>query len=285
MDFTMHGEEVALPSQQTDAADDATRPPDFYFEPSEMPAFDERLEIMSTLMTTLLEHGADPYALFRQPMYRYESIPVFPGDVKHPEYDDDDTDLRSSTFARLGIFANTLEQEYERIGILGETQEADICHPYEFDDAFKEAIHYVPENPPKYGVCSTLHCLLEDGGLCQPIFDFLGDSLDLKRRDPQDRTLFLAACRSIIGLDAAVDGPKANLYVSGGLPSLYPELDKPWQVEQQQKFPSICTRPIYTRPTLLEFFIFRGADLLAVDKYGQNEHTISSPYMTNANSS
>jgi hypothetical protein len=46
MDFTMHGEEVALPSQQTDAADDATRPPDFYFEPSEMPAFDERLEIM-----------------------------------------------------------------------------------------------------------------------------------------------------------------------------------------------------------------------------------------------
>jgi hypothetical protein len=62
-------------------------------------------------------------------MYRYESIPVFPGDVKHPEYDDDDTDLRSSTFARLGIFANTHEQEYERIGMLGETQEADSCHP------------------------------------------------------------------------------------------------------------------------------------------------------------
>lgn len=87
-----HGEEVALPSLQNDAATDATRPPDFYFEPSEQPALrravrdyvggpEEQSDLAKTeiLMTTLLKYGADPYALFRQPMYRYESIPVFPG--------------------------------------------------------------------------------------------------------------------------------------------------------------------------------------------------------------
>lgn len=116
-----HGEEVTIPALQDDAAADATLPPDFYFEPSEMPALrravrdyvggpEEQSDLARTaiLMTTLLKYGADPYALFRQPMFRYEGVPVFPGDVKHPQHDDDDTDLHSSTFARLGIFAKTL---------------------------------------------------------------------------------------------------------------------------------------------------------------------------------
>lgn len=97
--------------------------------------------------------------------------------MKHPEYDDDDTDLRSSTFARLGIFAKTLEQEYEQIGLLGETQEADVCYPYEFDGAFKEFVHYKPKNPPRYRVCSTLHCLLKDGGFVSQSLTFLVTAL------------------------------------------------------------------------------------------------------------
>lgn len=85
--------------------------------------------------------------------------------------------------------------------------------------------------------------------------------------------MFLAACRSIISLDAAVDGANANLYISGALPNPYPQLDNPWQIERQQYFPSICTRP-----TLLKFFISRGADLLAVDKYGRNAlHNMLAP--------
>lgn len=174
-----YGEEVALPSLQNDAAINTTRPPDFYFEPSKQPTLrravrdyiggpKEQSDLAKTaiLITTLLKYRADPYALFRQPIYRYKSIPVFPRDVKHPEYNNDNIDLRSSIFACLGIFAKTLKQEYKRIRLLGETQEANVCYPYEFDKAFKEALYYKHKNPPRYRVCSILHYLLEDSGFC-----------------------------------------------------------------------------------------------------------------------
>lgn len=38
-----------------------------------------------------------------------------------------------------------------------------------------------------------MYALLEDGAFIQPILDCLSHSLDVGRRDPQDRTLFLAA--------------------------------------------------------------------------------------------
>lgn len=45
----------------------------------------------------------------------------------------------------------------------------------------------------------------------QPIFDSLRDTLDVKRQDPQDRTLFLATCLSIVGRDAATSGVGGRL--------------------------------------------------------------------------
>lgn len=167
-----HGEDVLAGPHDEDALNEnATQLPHFYSEPTEMPALRRALrdyggniregrDLAKTavLMTTLLKHNADPYALFRQPVFHYESIPVFPGDVKHPKYDDDESDLRTTTFARQGIFAETLEQEYKQLGLLGASQEADIGRSYEFDDFFKESTGYEPQNLPMgSAACYTLY--------------------------------------------------------------------------------------------------------------------------------
>jgi hypothetical protein len=74
------GEEPAISAQADDATldENATQPPQVYSEPTEMPALRQairdlgldiprRADLLKTarLMTTLLKHGADPYALFR----------------------------------------------------------------------------------------------------------------------------------------------------------------------------------------------------------------------------
>lgn len=282
-----HGEEAALSALPDDAApeENTTHPPQFYSEPTEWPALRQAvrdydggpkevcdLAKTKSLMTTLLKHGADPYGLFRLPIFHYQSVPLFPGDETHPDYVADE-DLHATTAARIGIFNKTLRREYERLGLLGAAQEADLWHSYYFDDTYDDCTFYEHRTPRKYGTCSVLHRLLEDGGFCLPIFEYLGDNLDVERRDFQGRTLFLAACRSTIGLDAAVDGAYANILSSPGLPNPYPQPDNPWQVEMPQTFTSTCTGP-----TLLEFFISRGANLLAVDKYGQNAlHNMLAP--------
>lgn len=44
-------------------------------------------------MTALLEHGADPYALFRQFMCTHPNVPYFPGEPPDEECLDEDIDL------------------------------------------------------------------------------------------------------------------------------------------------------------------------------------------------
>jgi len=68
----------------------------------------------------------------------------------------------------------------------------------------------------------------------------------------------------MLGLDGAVDGAILSLTQTRALPNPYPQPGNPWQ-EESQRFTSICTSP-----SLLEFFVSRGANLLAVDNYGQN---------------
>jgi hypothetical protein len=136
---------------------------------------------------------------------------------------------------------------------------------YGFRHGFEEYIDFEPRFPHKYEVCSVLQSLLEDGAFVQPILDFFGNTLelDVERRDPRGRTLFFAACRSRLGLDGAVDGAYISLRQSGALPNPYPQQNNPWQ--ESHRFTAICTGP-----SLLEFFVSRGADLLVVDEYGQN---------------
>ncbi|KAF3392485.1 hypothetical protein F1880_008794 [Penicillium rolfsii] len=277
-------ESFAFSDLVDDAALDvkAEQPPQFEFDATEMPALrraardDYGIDIPETcdlakttrLMTLLLEHGADPYALFRQPITSYKLFSVPLGDAIDLGYDEEEaeSDLEFMKFARCGIISKALRIEYERLGLLEGRQEIGLrgsMQGYGFSHGFEEYIDFEPRFPHKYGVCSVLHSLLEDGAFVQPILDFFGDRIDVERRDPQGRTLFLAACRSRLGLDGGVDGAYINLCQSGVLPNPYPQPNNPWQ--ESHRFNSMCAGP-----SLLEFFVSRGADLLVVDKYGQN---------------
>lgn len=219
------------------------------------------------LMTALLQHGADPYAVFRQPIRIYQDEPVFPGQARDTEWDDEDADLRRARLSRTGIMEKALRLESQRRHREQATSEREANDPfYDFEYDAEGFIDYQDRFPRKYGVCSIIHSLLEDGMFVKPVLDFLGNKLDIERRDPQGRTLFLAACRSTLGLDAAVGGIYTSLFRDSDAfrtcNNPFPQPENPWK---QYKPTSLCAGP-----TLLEFFITRGANLLAVDNYGQN---------------
>ena len=83
--------------------------------------------------------------------------------------------------------------------------------------------------PVNYGVRSITYVLLEGGMFVQPIFDFLGNTLDVERRDPQGRTLLLVAYRSRFSPDAATSGIYGGLstinYDTGIHENPYPQAD------------------------------------------------------------
>ncbi|KAJ5219730.1 hypothetical protein N7468_008934 [Penicillium chermesinum] len=253
----------------------ATGPPQFTVDFTEMPALRladrwrygvdprETIDLAKTarLMTALLRHGADPWGLFRQPIFRYQLYPAVPGASEEPGYDDDELDLTAISLARQGIINETLRQEYDRLGLAGERRRSDS--PGYVSRDLGVHVNYEPVLNHEYGSCSVLHSLIEAGSFIQPILEFLGDDLDIERRDPQGRTLFLSACRSTLGLDGAVDGCFMSLQAPDALPNPYSRPGNPWQ--ETGRFAAVCTGP-----SLLEFFVSRGADLLAVDKFGQN---------------
>ncbi|XHG04075.1 hypothetical protein AWENTII_007356 [Aspergillus wentii] len=112
--------------------------------------------------------------------------------------------------------------------------------------------------------------MLEDGVFVQPLLDFLGGDIDVERRDPQGRTLFLSVCRSNLGLDSATDGMCRDIAcistVHGISHNPFPQPDNPWRELQR---PGSTETPESSQ-TFLEFFLSHGADLYAVDNYGRN---------------
>lgn len=219
------------------------------------------------IMTILLQHGADPYAMFRQPIQIHQGQPLYPGDTEDKDFSDEETDLMMVTMNHTEVLRKALELEELRQQGISEPEYGDS--DYESDCEYDMALAYQPQYPRKYGVCSTLHSLLELGKPVRPVLDFLGDKLDLERRDPQGRTLFLAACRSPIGLDASIDGDFHALSQDSTYHGLrenpYPQPNNPWRQSETEGYTLVLPGP-----TLLEFFISHGANLLAVDNYGRN---------------
>ncbi|KAJ5081193.1 hypothetical protein N7456_013431 [Penicillium angulare] len=257
-------------------------PPKFFEDESEEPPLYGAIRrggrdktCITRLVKALLEHGADPYALFRQPIILHQELPLFPGEsVDLEEVSDETLDLEYGLFSRRGIINEARKSEFERLSLDPKSNpdtifEKDefINNPFNHDD-FETWINHEDSFPHPYGVRSVLHSLLEMGVYVQPIFDFLGDNIDVERRDPQGRTLFLAACLSRLGLDGAVDGIYTTVSDArsnkGMAENPFPQPDNPWRSFE---------RPSTTRslgPSLLDFFISRGSNLLAVDNYGRN---------------
>ena len=235
------------------------------------------------IMSALLQHGADPYALYREPILQYRYLRLYPGQTRDEEVYDESTDLDQVGFARRGIIEKALRLELKRRhleqGVYDPNRDEFIRN---FEDRLDDLIEYL-DLSVNYGVRSVIHALLEGGMFVQPIFDFLGDTLDVDRRDPQGRTLFLAACRSTVGPDAATSGVYGGLstidYDTGIHENPYPQPDNPWR-EFEAKNSKACTGP-----TFLSFFISHGANLLAVDNYGKNALHLLFTYTDRAHTS
>lgn len=226
---------------------------------------------IEAVMTALLRHGADPYALFRQRILRYRGDSQFPTTTWDQASSDEDTEMMGVRIARVTVLKHAIQLERRRQRI------AQGMPAHEVDDSsisdldFKDAVSYEGRFPPAYGARSILHSMLEDGAFVQPILNFLGENLDLERRDPQGRTLFLAACRSELGLDAAIDGMKYDIQRLCDPPGIYhnpfPQPDNPWKELERQGDTTITPT---TTPTLLQYFVSHGAELAAIDNYGRN---------------
>ncbi|RHZ52837.1 uncharacterized protein CDV56_106020 [Aspergillus thermomutatus] len=166
-------------------------------------------------------------------IYNYWSR--FPGEPQDDKVIDEDADL--------GITQLERREEREQY-LLSEFISSDSNHPL---------------FPRKYGVCSIIHFLLENGEFVKPVLDFLGTNLDLEHRDPQGRTILLSACRSALGADAAIDGVHGDLFY-----------EETGQLLETEELFGVTTTTSPDTLTLLEYFVNRGANVLAVDNYGKN---------------
>lgn len=81
------------------------------------------------IMTALLQHGADPYALYRQPIYTYRDLPLFPGETKDSQFDTEDIDLLALSNNRRTILDRELQlhRRQQRLAQGVPAQKADEC--------------------------------------------------------------------------------------------------------------------------------------------------------------
>jgi ankyrin repeat protein len=74
-----------------------------------------------------------------------------------------------------------------------------------------------------------------------------------------------------MGADAAIDGVHGDLFYeetrSGIQHNPFPQPDNYWKTKE---LPGVTTKTSPDTPTLLEYFVNRGANVLAVDNYGKN---------------
>lgn len=112
-----------------------------------------------------------------------------------------------------------------------------------------------PPSPPLYGLRSVVHAILEDGQYCQPLLCDSNVKLDVEHRDPQGRTLLLSACRSALGIDAAIDGVCDVTIADLGLAKVSGrQIEDPFT---------------NAHPTIFEAIQLKGANMLATDLRGK----------------
>ena len=224
---------------------------------------------LASLQATLLRHGADPYALFRQPLKSQRPFFAFPGVVQEEDMEELDAQFYHEQRDKAerwnydvyvwkckSELAKTKDKDEVDGGQGdgdgdGDGDGADLAGDPEVIDIFAQ-----------YGVRSVIHALLEDGAFVNPILHSSG--LDLEHRDPQGRTLLLSACRSALGADAAVDGAMQDLWWDTSKGHYF---HNPFP-QAQHAITGNSNTTITT--TLFQHFVNHGANLLAVDHYGKH---------------
>jgi ankyrin repeat protein len=153
--------------------------------------------------------------------------------------------MRTLVNAGADIYATYNQQLTTRKFVTYPGQRDNILYPSSTEDS---------EPDPTYTARSIVHALLEDGACVSPIIQNPSIEIDFEQRDPNGRTLFLSACRSPIGIDAAIDSIVSDI-------SEYKRLDS----EVPDPFSTSSSRP-----SLFYYLCSKNADLIAVDKLGKN---------------
>jgi hypothetical protein len=215
----------------------------------------EKLHLAS-LQATLLRYGADPYALFRQPLKSQRPLFAFPGSVREDDVGESDAlfhyeqrDKAEHWNYNFHVWKRKSELTISKGD--GDGDGDDLAEDPVATDVFGQ-----------YGVRSVIHALLEDGAFVKPILDCSG--LDLEHRDPQGRTLLLSACRSALGADAAVDGMMTDIQWDTSTGAYF---HNPFP---QAQHAITCHSYATVTTTLLQHFVNHGVNLLAVDNYGKH---------------
>lgn len=193
------------------------------------------------MITALLRHGADLYAIFRQAVVP-DLFPrsIFPG-VDIP-------------VAPRGVPDDERRRFWEEHGFWPDK--------YNFEEEFgNDSDDDEDKAPQEYALRSVLHAILEDGLLIKPIFDCPGLTLNLEHRDPQGRTLLLSACRNSLGADALLDS--INVDLTGSL--VVSRISKD-PFPDPSDYPTASTLP----PTAIKTLLALGADPLATDNEGKH---------------
>ena len=218
---------------------------------------------LAELQKLLLAHGADPYALFRQPLRPRQPFFLFPGVVESKDPVEDELG-----YSAIDGFESMEAEEHSKYNAykinrdaaaIAEAKERGDDYDDDDETAYRSEASMTPE---EYGARSLIHAMLEDGALVKPILDL--PDLDIERKDPQGRTLLLSACRSALGADAAIDGFMGETYwdVHTGTYFHNPFPQQPSRIR--------ATSMTTGTTTVLQYFITKGADILAVDNYGKH---------------
>ena len=135
------------------------------------PSKQEKLQ-MASLQVKLLKHGADPYALFRQPLKSRRPCFVFPGVDPDEETEESDAqylfDQRDKAeHWNYNVYERELQSELARTKAkdeLDSDQEDEVEDGTELAEALKNVDIFA-----EYGVRSVIHALLEEGAFVEPI--------------------------------------------------------------------------------------------------------------------
>ena len=224
---------------------------------------------LASLQATLLKYGADPYALFRQPLKSPWPCFAFPGVVQEEDMEESMAQYYheqrdKSEHWKYDVYVWERESEVAK----AKAKDKDDSDQGDGDDSDQwdgvdlggdvEAIDIFAQ----YGVRSVIHALLEDGAFVEPILHSSG--LDIEHRDPQGRTLLLSACRSALGADSAIDGALSDVRCDTSAGRYF---HNPFP---QAQFAINGNSNTTTTTTLFQHFVNHGADLLAVDHYGKH---------------
>lgn len=146
----------------------------------------ETKERRESVIGLLIDHGANLYATFVQPLWHPKPFPC-PGDGGLSRID----------------HLNTTTHSYD---------DSNKHEGWDAKVAFDAESQKFPTPEQGYGIRCVLHALVEDGAYVKTIISSSSIQVDVEHRDPQGRTLIHSVCRNCVGADSVIDAMESDAH-------------------------------------------------------------------------